>query len=42
MCSWQQAKGDDFDWHRWYGRSPDLTSGPEFDHKNASKEMTTC
>ncbi|XP_048733954.2 MAM and LDL-receptor class A domain-containing protein 1-like isoform X1 [Ostrea edulis] len=36
MCSWQQAKGDDFDWHRWYGRSPDLTSGPEFDHKNAT------
>ena len=36
MCSWLQDSTDNLDWHRWYGRSPDLTSGPQVDHANTS------
>nr|XP_022333227.1 MAM and LDL-receptor class A domain-containing protein 1-like [Crassostrea virginica] len=37
MCSWLQDSTDNLDWHRWYGRSPDLTSGPQIDHANTTE-----
>ncbi|XP_061168826.1 MAM and LDL-receptor class A domain-containing protein 1-like [Saccostrea echinata] len=36
-CSWLQDSGDNLDFHRWYGRSPDFTSGPKIDHKNTTE-----
>lgn len=36
-CSWIQDSADHLDWHRWYGRSPDLTSGPQVDHANTTE-----
>ncbi|XP_062578546.1 MAM and LDL-receptor class A domain-containing protein 1-like [Saccostrea cucullata] len=36
MCSWLQDSRDQLDWHRWYGSSPDFTSGPKIDHKNTT------
>ncbi|XP_046357247.1 MAM and LDL-receptor class A domain-containing protein 1-like isoform X1 [Haliotis rufescens] len=35
MCGWSQYKGDNIDWTRWTGATPDFVSGPTNDHTTA-------
>ncbi|XP_046545765.1 MAM and LDL-receptor class A domain-containing protein 1-like [Haliotis rubra] len=35
MCGWSQYKGDNLDWTRWTGATPDFVSGPTTDHTTA-------
>ena len=32
LCSWQNARDDDFDWMRKQGRTSSSNTGPSFDH----------
>ncbi|XP_022097777.1 MAM and LDL-receptor class A domain-containing protein 2-like [Acanthaster planci] len=36
LCSWQQARDDQFDWTRYQGSTPSVDTGPSGDHTTGS------